>query len=328
MKQVAKKILLGIGILLIVITIASLLYDTSLWYFQVLNFPRLQGLLALVLCLVLYVWIKEGKRFDLLVAGLLVGIVIQAYYLFPYVPLAQKHIPSVDAATINDKNTFSIIVANVYMKNRDAADLIKIVRDRKPTLLLTMEVNDWWMKSLDVLTQDYPHRISYPTDNTYGMTLYSRLPLQKDSICFFSHDSVPSFLATVSLPNGAAFKLLTVHPVAPKPSSHPDNLDSEEVGLLKAGRLAAQQTMPTLVAGDFNDVGWSYNTRRFEEISGLKDVRCGRGLYNTFDEHSIFMRWPLDYVYASPQFRVVAIDRLPAFGSDHFPLFVQLHLQP
>ncbi|QJW90671.1 endonuclease/exonuclease/phosphatase family protein [Spirosoma taeanense] len=328
MRNVVQKISLYIGIVLIGITLLSLLYDTSLWFLQIFNFPRLQLLIALICCLVLYAGVKRKNRLDALVAGLAISAAIQTYYLFPYFPFTTKHILSADAVTLNRKNVFSLIVANVYMKNRNAAAFIKIVSDRKPTLVLTMEVDNWWMNHLDVLKKDYPYRITYPTDNTYGMALYSKLPLQDSATLFFNHDGVPSFLATVSLPTGASFRLLTVHPVAPRPSKHPDNLNSEEVGLLKAGRTAAAQTGPTVVAGDFNDVGWSYNTRRFEEISGLKDVRCGRGMYNTFDQHSVLMRWPLDYVYTSSQFRVAEIERLPAFGSDHFPLYVELVLGP
>jgi endonuclease/exonuclease/phosphatase (EEP) superfamily protein YafD len=100
------------------------------------------------------------------------------------------------------------------------------------------------------------------------------------------------------------------------------------VALLRAGRLIARHPGPTVVAGDFNDVGWSHNTTQFAASSGLKDVRHGRGLYSTFDAHSFFMRWPLDYVFVSADFKVLAVERLPAFGSDHFPYYVQLTTQP
>ena len=118
-----------------------------------------------------------------------------------------------------------------------------------------MEVNDWWVNQLSALAKRYPYRIAFPTGNTYGMALYSKLPLHDGQIMFLNHDSVPSFRAKIQLPNGTFFQLLTVHPVAPKPSPHPNNIGGKEVGLRKAGRIAARQSLPTVVAGDFNDVG-------------------------------------------------------------------------
>ena len=189
-----------------------------------------------------------------------------------------------------------------------------------------MEVDDWWVSALQPLDGDYPHKILFPTGNTYGMALYSKLPLDDTQTLFFNHDSVPSFLCKVTLPGGNAFQLLAVHPVAPKSSEHPDNKNDKEIGLIAAGRRISQATLPAIVAGDFNDVGWSPNVGKFEEISGLKDVRIGRGLYNTFSAENIFMRWPLDYVYTSSHFKVVDVERLPKFGSDHFPLITRLVL--
>jgi len=40
----------------------------------------------------------------------------------------------------------------------------------------------------------------------------------------------------------------------------------------------------------------------------------------------MFMRWPLDHVYVSGEFRVAGLERLLAGGSDHFPIFVRLVL--
>jgi endonuclease/exonuclease/phosphatase (EEP) superfamily protein YafD len=130
------------------------------------------------------------------------------------------------------------------------------------------------------------------------------------------------------MPGGKIFQLLTVHPVAPKPSEHPGNIGEDEKELLKAGRLIAGVDLPAMVAEDFNDVGWSHNTSEFEEVSILNDVRCGRGMYNTFSAKSFIFKWPLDYVYVSNEFKVLEIERLSAFGSDHYPLYVQLIFNP
>jgi endonuclease/exonuclease/phosphatase (EEP) superfamily protein YafD len=319
-------IVMGIGLLLVVCTFISILHSTSYWFIQIFNFPRLQALLVMIISLAIYVSIQKRKSSKWAVGAIALTIIINIYYLFPYTSLAPTSVKSASAKNLENNTPFSILVANVYMKNRQADSLLSIVHRTNPTLLLTMEVNHWWVNKLHDLDNLYPYKILFPTENTYGMALYSKLPLSDIETLIFNHDSVPSFLCTVTMPNDQQARLLTIHPVAPKSSKHPDNKNDKEIGLIAAGHIISQATLPAIVAGDFNDVGWSPNVNKFEELSGLKDVRCGRGLYNTFSAHNPIMRWPLDYVYVSPHFRVVDIERLPTFGSDHFPLLTTLVL--
>lgn len=329
LKKIAIRAIVAAALLLITVTAGSLLYNSGLWYFRALNFPRVQTLLCLAICLIAYLFTKpkKGAAFYTFTLCLIAAIVVQGYILYPYTALAKKEIAPADSNRLNPQSVFSIVAANVLMYNRQSDALLSIIRQKDPTFVLTMEVNRWWVDAVSDLNKRYPYRILYPTANTYGMCLYSKLPLGKQQIYFLNHDSVPSFHAVITLPNGASFQLFTIHPVAPKPSEHPDNIGEKEVALPKAARIIAATGLPALAAGDFNDVGWSHNLKVFEQISGLKDLRYGRGFYSTFSATSAIMRWPLDYFFASAQFKVVNIERLPAFGSDHFPYYAQLSLE-
>jgi endonuclease/exonuclease/phosphatase (EEP) superfamily protein YafD len=323
-KKIISYFLLFAGYLMALLTFLSLLQNTSKWYLQILNFPRLQMLIILLTCLVLSIWLKR-MRSKIFVAATALAIFINVWFLYPYLPFAQKKLQQANESAYRSQG-FSILLANVYMKNRNADALIDMAKKEQPTFILAMEVNDWWVTQLNVLKTAYPYTILYPRDNTYGMALYSKIELRDPGILFFNHDNVPSFYTTILLNDTASIQLLTVHPVAPKSSKHPDNVNQPELALIKAGHKVASSKYPVIVAGDFNDVGWSPNSKKFEEISGLRDVRHGRGLFNTFKAGSWIMRWPLDYVYADTSFAVYNIERLPAIGSDHFPLLVKMKL--
>ena len=55
-----------------------------------------------------------------------------------------------------------------------------------------------------------------------------------------------------------------------------------------------------------------------------EDPRVGHGFYNSFHAGHWWLRWPLDHVFYSPDFLLHRLQRLPAFGSDHFPILIEL----
>ncbi|WP_424495212.1 endonuclease/exonuclease/phosphatase family protein [Salinimicrobium sp. GXAS 041] len=314
-----------LGFVVILISLLTLLHDLSYWYSKVIDFPRLQYLIVALFCLAGFLLLNKKWKVPafLLVAGLFTAITIQSLRIFPYF-LGTKTVP--DAPEVVDKgNVVKVLIANVFIENRKSEELLQIIRDSSPDIILAMEVNRHWIKELEVLEENYPHTITYPTENAYGMALYSKLPFEDQEIEFFKHDSVPSFHMKVNLPSGKSFKFHAVHPVPPVPSEkYPDNVGEQEVALLKTADKVAKDTLPSLVAGDFNDVSWSYTSRLFEDTGNLKNVRIGRGLYNSFDAQSVIMRWPLDHFFVTEGFSVLRLEKLPEFGSDHFPMLAEL----
>ncbi|KPQ28321.1 MAG: hypothetical protein HLUCCX14_11005 [Marinobacter excellens HL-55] len=97
--------------------------------------------------------------------------------------------------------------------------------------------------------------------------------------------------------------------------------------MLIIGREVDSRDKPTIVAGDFNDVAWSRTTKLFQKASGLLDPRVGRGMFNTFNARNPLLRWPLDHVFHSNHFKLVRMARGPAWGSNHFPIFIELSLE-
>ena len=325
LRQFVFYTIVFVSVCVITISMLSLIPDLSYWYYNILDFPRLQYLILALVCLLVFTVLKYKWSLAaiLLTSGLLATIVIQSIYILPYF-IADKTVPDAEKQAVGQQNTVGIMTANVLITNKQAADFLQIVKNTDPDMLLVMEVDKWWVSQLEPLKNNYPYTMEYPTSNAYGMALYSRLPLENTSIKFLNHEDVPSFHARVVLPSGKAFIFHGVHPVAPVPSSkYPDNVGEEEVALLKIGKIVAKDSLPAIVAGDFNDVSWSHTSRLFGQEGNLNNVRIGRGLYNTFSAKSVIQRWPIDHYFVTKEFALLELERLQKFGSDHFPMYAK-----
>jgi endonuclease/exonuclease/phosphatase (EEP) superfamily protein YafD len=117
-----------------------------------------------------------------------------------------------------------------------------------------------------------------------------------------------------------------VHPTPPVPGENMYSTERDKELLLVAKEVK-ENNVPTIVVGDLNDVAWSYTTNLFTKISGLLDPRKGRGFFNTFHAKYPFLRFPLDHVFCSTDFKLVQLRRLENFSSDHFPILIALQYE-
>ena len=296
------------------------------WYIRALDFPRLQ--IASVSLLWLAGWSMHEYTADSLLLVCAVGVAAAlAYQLFWIYPNTQLHDVEVERYLPERQKsltTISLLSSNVLMHNRNAEALLALARMHQPDILITLESDEWWQTQLDIL-DSYPHRLACPLDNLYGMHVYSKFELIKTSIEYLVESDKPSMSMQIRLDEQRHIKLHVVHPAPPAPSEN-DESTERDVELIVVAKAVAKSEDPVIVAGDLNDVAWSATTRLFREISGLKDPRVGRGLFNTFNAQHWFVRWPLDHIFVSTHFRLMRLQRLPDIGSDHFPLFVELAL--
>lgn len=321
------KIVLVTLALLVVVATALPLLRFDQWWIRVFDFPRAQITIAGLLLLALYLYFWDTRRiYESVVLGLLVlALGYQVVKIFPYTVLMPKQVLTAESGT--DDAKLSILVANVLMENRESEALLKIVRDYDPDVILTLETDKWWDEALKSLEKDYPHTLKKPLDNSYGMLVHSRLEIVDPEIRFILKDSIPSMHMQTVLPSGDRVFMHFVHPNPPNPKYATETTE-RDAELLIVGREVEQHSKPAIVGGDFNDVAWSYTTTLFQKTSGLLDPRIGRGMYSTFDAKNFLLRWPLDHVFHTDHFKLVRLEVGPAWGSDHFPIFIELSLEP
>lgn len=313
-----------VGLILVAVTVLPLV-RTEKWWIRSLDFPRLQVAALLALVLAVFVFFYNPSRIldNILVVALTVSLGYQAYQIFPYTRLSAPQ--AVKARSSDPSCSVRLLIANVLMDNRQAGQFIALVERHRPDIVLAVETNAWWDQQLSTLERAYPFALKYPLENTYGMHLFSKLELRSPEVRFWIEDGVPSVRTAVRLGSGDWIMFYGIHPRPPEPQQDTEQRDAE---ILLVGKEVAAAGEPALIAGDLNDVAWSHTTRLFQRISGTLDPRVGRGMFPTFHAKYALLRWPLDHVFHTKEFALRELRRLASFGSDHFPVLVELSFEP
>jgi endonuclease/exonuclease/phosphatase (EEP) superfamily protein YafD len=297
------------------------------WWIRIFDFPRLQIAVgsALVLALTLLVRDEPGAAQNLWLAALAASTLYQAYRMYPYTRLHAKQ--AQDSRRTDPNSTLGVLCANVLMDNRNAAGLCRLIEENDPDLIFTAETDAWWEQALRHLETSHPYTVLQPSDNTYGMLLYSRLELLDARIRFLIEHDVPSIHARLRLRSGQEVVLRCLHPRPPAPGEN-SSATERDAELLLVGKEIGAMKAPAVVCGDLNDVAWSRTNDLFCAVSGLLDPRIGRGFFHTFNSKWPLIRFPLDHVFHSTHFRLVEFRRLRHWGSDHFPVYIRLSFDP
>ncbi len=299
------------------------------WWVRGVDFPRIQimvlGIIAWIGMLVF--WSQWQLIQGLLFAALNITLAFQLKMVLPYTKLWKKEVQDAKDKPKDETHQLKIMVSNVLTSNNQTQDLVKLVEDRKPDILITLESDKKWEKALSQIEPDYPYSVKVPLDNLYGMHLYTKLELIDPVVKYLMIDDIPSIHTQIRLPNDKIIWLYCLHPMPPSPTEA-EKSTTRDAELLMVGKHIKENNQTAILAGDLNDVAWSKTTRRFQRISGLLDPRIGRHFMNTFHVDYPFLRWALDHLFHSACFTVVNVERLPSIGSDHFPVMTTLQYEP
>lgn len=311
------------SIFLIVITAIPLIRH-DFWIFRVFEYPRLQKLIVNIIVLfAICIYLPNASIKIVIVCILLAANCCYLFYqIYPFTTLAKKQL--VDTINVKEQTRLRLLIANVFQENRKSDEYHSLIDKCQPDLILMVETDQWWQTKMDSIGIEYPYQVKIPLENTYGMLLYSKLELIDSEVNYLVEDDIPSIETNVILRNGQIVKLFCLHPRPPVPQENPHSTERDKEILLVA-KKAADSDIPVVVAGDLNDVAWSYTTELFSKVSGLLDPRRGRGFYNSFNAKYLFLRFPLDHIFCSAEFSLSSIARKERCGSDHFPVFVELH---
>ncbi|WP_421764880.1 endonuclease/exonuclease/phosphatase family protein [Ekhidna sp.] len=320
-----KILLITFSIIFIISAIAPLSKREE-WWIRGFDFPYVHFTILGFLCVIGWSVFDQPQGW---LEGFICGITIALFVyrltvIYPYTKLKRPTVPWSE----DGNSRIRFVSANVLMTNNDYLGCLAMIEESEPDILFLVEVDAKWKDAIDEkLSEAFPYKVLKPINNTYGMMLYSKLKLVDSTIQFLIEEDVPSIHTKIELSNDEIIQFYGLHPKPPAPGEN-DTSTPRDAELVLVGRMARKSKLPIVVAGDMNDVAWSHTTRLFMRISGLLDPRMGRGFYNTFHAMRPLLKWPLDHIFLSHHFRIARLSRLANFHSDHYPILIEITLNP
>ncbi len=281
-------------------------------YFELATHFRLQYALVATMCLAAFALIRA--RLPLVVA--LVCASVNWVYVAPYYGSLSPVAKAAEPAT-----RVRFMLSNVYLGNRDYAQLLAAVREERPDVLVLEEVTGPWWKGIGELRAEYPYYNALPRQGGGGIALFSRIPLDEIEVLTFDKSGQVGLLARLDA-GGQPLSVLALHPPTPV---RPSKLALRNAQLAAAAARIREIAGPRVLIGDLNVTPWSPYFRDLVRDSGLRDARVGAGVGPTWPiPLPSLLRIPIDHCLTSGDVRVEAIRTGPRTGSDHDSLVVDV----
>ncbi len=284
--------------------------DTRQHYVELFSHFRLQYLVVSLLLLIVFA-IRRRAIYSLL---LVVALAINASYVLPWYD---------DSGAVAGDTELKLLYANVLSTNRDHERLLELISSERPDVILLQEMSTHWQDALQILEADYPFRYSAVREDNFGIAMLSRLPFTAATHVDSPPLGYPTLIATTRI-GGTDLTMISTHPMNPLGR---DNFRARNVQLHSVAELVAQASGEVLLVGDLNASVWDRHYRHFEDATGLRNARRGKGILPTWPTFMPLAMIPIDHVLFSSRVGIADIKTGPRIGSDHLPLIVTVALR-
>ncbi len=309
--MLADRLLALMLIGLAVATVASML-ESLHWFAALFAHFRLHYLLAGVLIVCAFVY---RRRFA---SALLTGVLLLPHLWFagPYL------LPSLGEARAADASGIPVTLMslNLGFQNRDSASVRALIDELAPDVLVLSEWTPAWQRDLKPLESEYPWRGGESRDSPFGLTVFSRLPLEDVIITDLDAPGTVAVSADVRTA-GDVFRLLAVH-LFPPMSADLAELQRRQVAAL-VNLVRAERR--SVVIGDLNLTAWSAGFRALVSGAGLIDRSLGSGPRYTWPAGFWPLALAIDHCLVTEEIQATATTVRRAVGSDHYPVICRLY---
>ena len=223
--------------------------------------------------------------------------------------------------------SIKIMEINVNTSNTSYQSVENLVIDRNPDILLLLEVDQAWLDHLPRIAQAYPHHVSWPRPDNFGIALFAKNKSSSGNLFSLpQHDLGLPCVRWKFKFAGKDVVLFGLHALPPVRRSGFRIRNAMLAEIAYLARNAATEGAETIILGDFNATPWSCFFKRLTSVSGTRDARRGFGISPSWPSIPTLFPFliPIDHCLVSPGFSVTNFAVGGDVGSDHYPLEVEL----
>ena len=292
-------------LLLLVITLVG--YNRSVWWFSILDFFRLQYAVAgfILTGFALY----NGDIVSLVLCLIVTGL--NLYRIRKFLPFSFNHTTQIRK---------QILSFNTYKENHNPEEIISLIRQADPDLMLMMEMTEEMETNLQDVLKSYPDRLETYVRDGFRICLFSKTPLHNKNIQQFGPGCTPLLCAQTDL-NGKRYQIFSAHP---KPALNKQWDEERHAYFHEIEKVIGRCDLPKIVLGDFNSVPWENHFNRFLSNTDLKSTVQGYGYRITWPVYLPVLGVPMDHILLSRNENYSCLNVGPYAGSDHYPVSINL----
>jgi endonuclease/exonuclease/phosphatase (EEP) superfamily protein YafD len=263
-----------------------------------------------------------ARRWRLLLAALPLVVVSIGPAFVSYLP---RRRPGASSPTV------TVMSVNLLYANRRTAPLIREIVTARPDVLLLQEYTACWHTELQAaLGREYPYVRHAIRDDSFGLAVYSRTPLDSEVVLNLRLGNADEPQArAVAYIGGRRVALYNIHLLPPRNLGYCTEQRREFSDLLK---ILENESLPIVLSGDLNFVNESAFGDELRRL-GLTDVHAlsGYGRGATWPVLGLFRVVPgirLDHIYVSRELTSPRAWTGIGEGSDHRPVIAEVGLAP
>lgn len=315
-RTVPVRVIRLMSMLCVTSTAISLL-ARNWWLADLIANLRIQLIIGLIFSLVCLICVRQKR----LAVCVMLALIWHCSWVTPYLFTAQKPV---------GVRPLKICTVNVLTRNSQHDKVLAVLKTADPDVIAVLELGTALeSRFIEELSDLFPYRITQPSDDgNFGIGLWSKLPLQDETIFHLTVPLVPSISARVNW-EGQVVRLLATHPIPPVNSRYfqARNRHLELLGERIRKQSETKEEDATVVIGDLNLTPWSPWYQKFLTDADLDDCVGGDRMASL---RPTWYRWPmfpfglvLDHGFCRGTLICSSRNVLEDIGSDHRPVVLE-----
>lgn len=298
--------LLGVGVVATLGTILGF-FGSTWWLFDfAANFRAHLAVVLLLIALAYSLLFSKATGLFFLAMAAINGLLVLPLY------------SGSPAAAVGDES-MTIVSFNVGQRASIRDITFRWIEQVDADLVVLLDSTDAFLEQ-EELMEPYSLQNDLPLDRSFGITILTKDAVETEIIRASQiRDAVVRVEAAIG------DQPLVVYAVQTRSGGNVEDADLRDEYLAEVGRMARDETDPTVIVGDFQATPWSHAFKELQASADLENSMNGFGLQTTWPaDRWAFLRIPVDHLLHSEE--LTTIDRYlgPTFGVDHRPLVVKL----